>query len=1115
MASPCLPPIDGSLCTLIALLDFNAAHNADWPYVVLPEHEDSQSLQAISFAEMARASHHIAHLLRPGREGPDEVVAIVLNTDMPIYILVVLGLLRAGLVAYPMSPRNSPEAICHMLQSTSCTRIISQDSLSALTEKVRAEMALKGVEMRVADLASLEPAFDGFTRRDTNDTSHVEPYPPPTAPDALQKPALYLHSSGSTGFPKSILSTHERLFNRALRNATLGSRARGLRYAALGLPPFHTMGLVQHVLYPLLSARAAACFALRHPAPPVVPHARNVLDVARACKCDGVFAVPAMLEAWAREPASVAYLRTLQIVSFGGGPLPQAAGDALVAAGVRVAAAYGGTEFSSPTATWDEARGARAPLVPDADWQWVRWSARASVRMVAQGDGTFELVVCENEGYLIPVYNVPGEKAYATADLFEPHPTKEGLWRIVGRRDDVIILSNGEKIVPLQQEDYINGSPLVRDCLMFGREREQAGLLVEPAPEHTIDPNDERALASFRNKIWPFVETANGMASTFAKIFKEMILVTDPSKPFPRAAKGTVQRKAALLAYAEEIDRLYETVADSSDARGILPPKSWKEADLVDWLSEHAMAVNGGRAPPHTANLFEHGFDSLGATFFRNRVIAALRGSGDTHLVSIAAQISPNFVFEHPTIQDLASVLGALVDPSSGSRARLMQPSVKVEDIVALIAKYTAELPTPENGPTNVLAVQRPVVLLTGSTGNIGSHILAYLLAEKNVAKVYALNRPSANPGERLKAAFAERLLPADLLDKPKAVSLTGDVTLENFGLADEQYDEVISSVTHIIHNAWTVNFNLSLQSYEDQIAGVRMLVEICASAPRPVRLLVTSSVGMTSQWDPNDGPVPEHPLPDPAVATNNGYSASKYVVEQILDRAHEMGFKTTAVRMGQACGPEATGAWGTTEWVPILVRSSVALGCFPDMTGPVNWVPLDAIGEMYVDWVNARDDLPALVNVVHPRPTSWDVVLAGLRAEVGGNVPVIPLDDWVSKLEALSTTATAEDLTRVPALKLLRFFRSIAASRADKMSRAADDHDSAGLTYATAELQRSSVAMRRLQPMSEAHAHAWVRYWRDKGWLPQTVSTPSDASLAETLKSVFRRSPKIPKLQL
>ena len=53
------------------------------------------------------------------------------------------------------------------------------------------------------------------------------------------------------------------------------------------------------------------------------------------------------------------------------------------------------------------------------------------------------------------------------------------------------------------------------------------------------------------------MEEANSSAPTFAKIFKEMILVTDPSKPLPRAPKGTIIRKQATNLYAAEIDRLY------------------------------------------------------------------------------------------------------------------------------------------------------------------------------------------------------------------------------------------------------------------------------------------------------------------------------------------------------------------------------------------------------------------------------------------------------------------------------------------------------------------------------------------------------------------------------
>lgn len=37
---------------------------------------------------------------------------------------------------------------------------------------------------------------------------------------------------------------------------------------------------------------------------------------------------------------------------------------------------------------------------------------------------------------------------------------------------------------------------------MFGREQEQAGVLVETAPDQTFDPSDTKALAEFRNKLW-------------------------------------------------------------------------------------------------------------------------------------------------------------------------------------------------------------------------------------------------------------------------------------------------------------------------------------------------------------------------------------------------------------------------------------------------------------------------------------------------------------------------------------------------------------------------------------------------------------------------------------
>jgi long-subunit acyl-CoA synthetase (AMP-forming) len=114
--------------------------------------------------------------------------------------------------------------------------------------------------------------------------------------------------------------------------------------------------------------------------------------------------------------------------------------------------------------------------------------------------------------------------------------------------DDVLILANGEKVVPAPIEGKILAHPFVHGVLAFGRERSQVGVLVEPT--------DERALAAYRNSIWPAVEEANRVSPAFGRVHKEMILVTSPSKLLPRAAKGTVTRKAALALYEAEINAL-------------------------------------------------------------------------------------------------------------------------------------------------------------------------------------------------------------------------------------------------------------------------------------------------------------------------------------------------------------------------------------------------------------------------------------------------------------------------------------------------------------------------------------------------------------------------------
>ena len=63
-------------------------------------------------------------------------------------------------------------------------------------------------------------------------------------------------------------------------------------------------------------------------------------------------------------------------------------------------------------------------------------------------------------------------------------------------------------------------SPMVAAAVMFGHGREQAGVLVEPTPRYAIDPNNDEALANFRNALW-FVDSSNyhKLVLTFPKAY--------------------------------------------------------------------------------------------------------------------------------------------------------------------------------------------------------------------------------------------------------------------------------------------------------------------------------------------------------------------------------------------------------------------------------------------------------------------------------------------------------------------------------------------------------------------------------------------------------------------
>jgi thioester reductase-like protein len=157
----------------------------------------------------------------------------------------------------------------------------------------------------------------------------------------------------------------------------------------------------------------------------------------------------------------------------------------------------------------------------------------------------------------------------------------------------------------------------------------------------------------------------------------------------------------------------------------------------------------------------------------------------------------------------------------------------------------------------------------------------------------------------------------------------------------------MVRSVDTIIHNAWRVDFNISVDSFEDvHIRGVRRFVDFSLQSPHRAHLHFVSSISTIGAWNASHGlAVPEVPLENSDVVLPQGYGEAKYTAERIcLEASRRAGVPTTIYRLGQIAGPTTElGMWNSQEWLPTIIATSKVMGKIPNTLGPVpvDWVPV------------------------------------------------------------------------------------------------------------------------------------------------------------------------------
>ncbi|KAL8947218.1 MAG: hypothetical protein Q9222_006475, partial [Ikaeria aurantiellina] len=557
-------------------------------------------------------------------------------------------------------------------------------------------------------------------------TAKSQPFPYHHDYDEVKDhPILVLHSSGSTGVPKPITMTHATFAvadndrncptvpGRRNHDMTMWEFAGTDARIYDAFPPFHLGGLFFKVILPVFT-HTVPLFG-----PPLRPASGTlVTEIMQQQNVRGLFLPPVVAEQLLHDNNGLKYFQDLDVFCYAGGPLSQAAGD-VISTVTTVCQYYGSTET-----------GQIRQLVPEPqDWSYIQFHPHCKLELQPAVNGACELVLFADDttiGDYALNHNVPGVRERRTRDLFMPHPTKKDLWKFYGRRDDILVLSSGEKFSPVPAETALQQHPAVAGALVVGQSRPQPALLIEPKPGY-----DD--ISNIADDIWPLVEQENLKSPGHGRVARSLVLVVNPQKPFVRAGKGTIVRALTEEAYKVEIDELYADASTAATTKPImLAAPRYQSSAVVELVRSTIKQILPATDLGDKGNFYGFGLDSLKTMEAAAGLKSSLSAHRQAHDLS---WITPDLLYRFPTISDLGNVLLDFLNDNTIPQSIKPQP---IDEMSTTLQALINGLSPPVPSSSNATSAKKSglSVVLTGSTGWLATHLLKELSASPTVAEI-------------------------------------------------------------------------------------------------------------------------------------------------------------------------------------------------------------------------------------------------------------------------------------------------------------------------------------------------------------------------------------------
>ncbi|KAL0144958.1 hypothetical protein V8B55DRAFT_1569449 [Mucor lusitanicus] len=903
------------------------------------------------------------------------------------YMIVMLALLKLRIPMFAISPRNCEAAVIDLLEKTESKLLVTEAKYDSIGKAASAQVADVNLmvipPLDIDNLAKqpLNPHFQEFLNLEFSDQD-------------INKTVLIIHSSGTTSFPKPVKFSNNYIFHAINAfeilinsNDTLDSLTSEDVLLPIA-PLFHTFGLF--TIFSVTTHGGSVVFLEKLPA------SQEEIFKAFAENNVAMFAAPPIvyeqMTHHLKQTNDFAAVHRLKYAITGGASLKKEIFEWFHGNNVNVRLMYGSTESNTIMAC-------------DLDRNSKNYGSLRMFQRDAQGQpyGTFE-IVDENEPHIKQLYIHAGspmlgtqvanrpDGGYSTQDLFVENADFPGYYTYIGRRDDTLVMENGEKTNPLPMEATIRQSPMVEQVAVIGHGRQCTAALIQLNARLAKCSSDEEIYKA----VYDAVKEANNECPNHSKIFPQMVKILPLDQELPTTSKGTIMRKKAEMAYQDAVEKLYKDFVEGSSSRinssRDIDTSAWTFEQIEDFLVDSAsevLDIPRSIVKDHPKSLFHLGLNSINAIQLRNRICEYFD------------DVASNFIYQHYSIQSMARTL-----MNSKGEDIQEQTEKRYQQTQRLAESYIKKAKRDFPRASNQYDESRPnVVLLTGATGSVGSFILRALLQDPVVTKVYCCVRGEEHQlKDRLVEAITSRLLDASLLETDRLEILPMRFDESLLGLSKERYHQLKMEVTIVQHCAWHLNFNMPIDHFDKEcIQPFYNLLKFAYNEVNPMHVHFVSSVSASAL---SGSVIVEEPLPlDSKCALPIGYSASKFIVEILLNYlTAEKNFPCYIERLGQVCGDSVNGVWNTSEQYPLIfIGGGSIMKMMPRLNTKIDWIPCDFAAASIVDIMMKTSTLPAntsesIYHIVNPQSIQWYDVLTAMKMS-GMEFDIVEPSEWVKEL--------------------------------------------------------------------------------------------------------------------